>query len=182
MIIKLAYTNHYAYVYDPGEARENAYLFEFELDVADLSAITKVPSNPYSTPLLNGSLFVLKSKSRRKQSFTTKPDLMLREVESNSETLRLYEALSRWFFARGKWINTGVKGGIQESTIDAEYDSTSPRNTNPGPPGGGSQSFIPSGDYVKVETEGDFTPEKFEGMLMAQRVTVEFQTVQAFSV
>lgn len=181
MIISLAYTNHYSYTYDYAGAREHGFLFEFEIDVADLGAITKVLPNPFQSTLLDGSLFSLKGRARRKQGFVTKPDLMLREVESNNETLRLYEALSRWYFARGKWINTGTKGGIQESAINAEYDSTSPTNVNPGPPSGG-QGYIPSGDYEKVETEGDFTPEKFEGMLMMQRVTVEFQTTRAFSV
>lgn len=182
MILKLAYTNNYLYEDDYEEARDKGYLFAFEIDVADLTGLTKSKPIDFRWNLLDGALRTLKTKSRRKQGFITKPDLMLREVESNGETLRLCEALSRWFFARGKWINTGGKGGIQESSISAEYDSTSPRNTNVAPPGSSSSNYIPLGDYEKVETTGDFTPEKFEGMLMMQRVTVEFETVRAFSV
>jgi hypothetical protein len=181
MKIKLAYSNHYAYVYDHEEAKAQGFLFEFELDVADLTPVSKIVGNSFRSNMLDGGLFVLPSRTRRSQGFVTKPDLMLNIVESNGEELRLYEAVSRWYFARSKWINTGNKGGIAGSLIDAEYDSTTSADQGGSPLPSPGQLYSPPADYEKVETEGDFVPEKFEGMLMAQRVTVAFQTVRAFS-
>jgi hypothetical protein len=106
---------------------------------------------------------------------------VLNYIDTGKDQITLYKALSRWFFARGSWILTNDREGFSGAAQN-EYDETYPRTTGQSglSSGGLTPVYFGEYDYVKVVTQGDFTPERLEGALMAQLVTIEFETVKSY--
>lgn len=152
MKIILAYINHSSYVEDYEEAKKNNALTRVEIEVADAGVNSYVSAIPLRWTLLDGSTRRMKTKKRTKSSFITNPNLLLGGVELKKGTVTpLVDVLVNWFFAKSLWFSS-------EYLYDADRTDAD--------------------KLVRVlPTDDSLSPEKFQAILIAQKVTVEFETV-----
>jgi hypothetical protein len=109
MIVTFAYTNRREFEDDIEKALIKSLdvnTFLFEMDVADLGPVNSVNPIPLKWDLLDGRKFSIKTRSRKKQTIRTKPDLVLSGGSLKRDVIDYKTLLDRWFNAHSRWIKT----------------------------------------------------------------------------
>jgi hypothetical protein len=162
--IRFAFVEVLGYDYNIKQALLDRAAVTFDLTVASTGPVVPVAAMPNRSGLVDGSLWQQPSKYRKKQAFSTFPDLLLGGAKIDGTFYTYSELLTRWFAARARWINTGIVPEFSRGPSRGLYDPTL-----------GTEGFV-----KVIPVEEALTLMAFENKGWAQILDAEVETMEVY--